>query len=159
MSEAPVIERAKIIRAREERSKMMRERWADPEYRAQQTARHSARMKREWADPQLSEKRRAKLVDMNRSKKARQRSSAVMKALNADPAFRAKLSTTMAKTMSRPELRDRARQHAKALAVKINARRRRRGNVVPEGKEKLYKKLRVAGIARDEALRVCRMAP
>lgn len=133
---------------------MMRERWADPEYRKRQSAARSDRMKRAWSGAE-GDKRRARLVALNRSDARRKASGVRMSKLLADPQFKVKLAQRMKALHQRPEIRQRAREHARALAIRINARRRARRDVVPKGAMKLYRKLRAAGIDRKEALRQC----
>lgn len=150
--------RAIARRRREHRAALMRQRWADPEYRARQCGARSARMKRAWADPVEGARRRAKLAALNRSDMQRKRVGARMVKRLADPEFKAKLSRTMKALHRRPEIQRRTIEHARANLRKINARRRATRNFVPAGKMKLYRKLRAAGIDRKEALRQCWMS-
>lgn len=150
------VDREITRRRREKRSKMMRLRWADPEYRALQKAKRSAAWKAFWADPVRSAPRRAAIAAFNQTPGMRKASGERMRQKANSPAEKLRLAAHMkAMHESRPEVKAAARKHARENALKINARRKARRDVVPAGKMNLYRKLREAGITRPEALRQC----
>lgn len=153
-------ERALIQARRAARSKLMRDRWADPDYRARQSEIRSARMKAVWADTDNAEakNRRAKLAEHNKTPAMRAQSSKHIREVNSRPGETERKAAAMSALHDRPEIQARTKAHASALAHKVNARRRARRDVVPAGQQRLYRKFRAAGIDRKEALRQCWLA-
>jgi hypothetical protein len=96
-------------------SKRMKARWRNPKYRKAQAARNRKAM----ADAQRRAAASARMKQLNermRSDEALKKKCVKgMKRARRKPAYRAMQALVMAETMSRPELRAAARQHAIAI--------------------------------------------
>lgn len=140
---------------RELRQAQMRKRWQDPEYRARMTALFKARAVALWSDPVTAEKKRAKLISINKDPTVRAKRSASLKAGLKNPARMERFRAMQAKGIAAAQASDNVKACASAKAIRVNEARRKRRDVVPPGTQKQYRKLRNAGLDRKAALANC----